>query len=147
MNIPTAITTNTAKETQEIGEKAVREFAHERIFCLYGELGSGKTTFVQGFAKGLGLPARLLSPTFIIVRRYSIPRSIQMLYHIDLYRIKKMAELANLGLSEILTDPTNLVIIEWADRLGSMLPKKRIDIRFSEIAEDVRNIKLLRYGR
>lgn len=108
------------------------------ILCLYGELGSGKTTFVQGFAKGLGITSRLLSPTFIIVRRYDIPSSEKFLYHIDLYRVKNKAELKNLGLAEILTDPQSFVIVEWADKLERPLPITRYDVRFTTL-EDMKH--------
>jgi tRNA threonylcarbamoyladenosine biosynthesis protein TsaE len=104
-----------------------------RILCLYGQLGSGKTTFTQGFARGLGITSRLLSPTFIIVRRYDIPSSEQFLYHIDLYRLKNVTEMEELGLDEIFTDLRSYVVIEWAEKLGELLPKHRIDIRFTVV--------------
>lgn len=117
--------TTSAKETQKIGAELAKRGA--RIVCLYGELGSGKTTFAQGFAKGLGITSRLLSPTFIIVRRYDIPLSKKYFYHVDLYRVKSMRDL---GLEEIFTDPHAYTVIEWADKLGELLPKQRVDIRF-----------------
>lgn len=108
--------------------------------CLYGELGSGKTTFVQGFAKGLGIKARLLSPTFIIVRRYIVPKEF-FFYHIDLYRINQPREIEELGLSEIFSDPNAYVVIEWAQKLAS-LPKNRLDIHFSVQEDGKHNITI-----
>ena len=101
--------------------------------CLYGQLGSGKTTFCQGFAKGLGIGGRLLSPTFIIVRRYELPNNQNFLYHIDLYRVNGK-DLSNLGLEEIFADSSALVLVEWAEKLGALMQKRRIDVHFS--AED-----------
>lgn len=101
--------------------------------CLYGELGSGKTTFVQGFAKGLGITKRLLSPTFIIVRRYNIPKDQSFLYHVDLYRVTG-ADLEGIGITEILADSKSYVVVEWAEKLGKYLPDSRIDIWLAALA-------------
>lgn len=125
--------TKSPQETTRIGQKVgnwVREKGI-RVVCLYGELGSGKTTFAQGFAKGLGITTRLLSPTFIIVRRYSLIEHVGFLYHLDLYRLENIKGLRELGFSEILTDKDSIVLIEWADKLGELLPKERMDVRFS----------------
>ncbi len=111
------------------------------IIALYGELGSGKTTFVQGLAKGLGIPHRLVSPTFIIVKKYELNlEKYKTFFHIDLYRIEKAADLAGLGLDEIFSDPAAIVAIEWPERMGELLPKERIDIRFKQIDEFKRQI-------
>jgi tRNA threonylcarbamoyladenosine biosynthesis protein TsaE len=130
------IITESAEETKEFGEALAHDVGKRgasvpHIICLYGDLGLGKTTFVQGFAKGLGIPTRLLSPTFIIVRRYQLEEQQRFLYHLDLYRIKEAKDMATLGLEEIFTDTNNIVVIEWADRLGALLPKARLDMRFS----------------
>lgn len=106
-----------------------------KIICLYGELGSGKTTFVQGFARGLGITTRLLSPTFIIVRRYELPEE-NFFYHIDLYRTSSTADLKQLGLSEIFLDPAAYVVVEWAEKLGELLPKDRRDIYFTTLDDE-----------
>lgn len=119
------------------------EKSHEPlIVALYGDLGSGKTTFVQGFAKGLGIDSRLLSPTFIIVRRYSLPKESLFFYHIDLYRMQNSSDINGLGLREIFTDPVAIIVIEWAEHLGSLLPKKRVDIRFEVVGENERKISM-----
>ena len=120
--------TKSAKETQGVGETF--GYTIPSVICLWGDLGSGKTTFVQGLAKGLGITSRLLSPTFIIVRRYDIPTTSQQLYHMDLYRMMSASDIEGVGFSEILTDPNAIVVIEWPERLGKLLPEKRVDIRF-----------------
>ncbi len=130
--------TKNAEETQKLGETvaaclmekgSVSALPH--IVCLYGNLGMGKTTFVQGFARGLGITSRLLSPTFIIVRRHRLKAVDRFLYHLDLYRINTQQSIEDVGVQEIFDDSRNIVLIEWAERLGSLLPKKRVDIRFS----------------
>ncbi|MDP1721756.1 MAG: tRNA (adenosine(37)-N6)-threonylcarbamoyltransferase complex ATPase subunit type 1 TsaE [Candidatus Gottesmanbacteria bacterium] len=112
--------------------------------CLYGELGSGKTTFVQGFGKALGITSRLLSPTFYIVRRYQLVKQSGFLYHIDLYRIGDEKELVELGIPEMLRDSDSIVLIEWADTLGGLLPKRRVDIRFEVLENDSHKISMER---
>jgi tRNA threonylcarbamoyladenosine biosynthesis protein TsaE len=128
------ITTHTARQTQEVGRQlalAVKRGAYPRIVCLTGELGSGKTTFVQGFARGLEVTSpRLLSPTFIIVRRYEIAKSEQYFAHVDLYRLENESQLHSVGIQDMLTDPQCYMAIEWPERLGSLLPLRRLDISF-----------------
>jgi tRNA threonylcarbamoyladenosine biosynthesis protein TsaE len=134
-----SIITKNAEETSSLGQTLGSSIAATlkrggvigaNIFCLFGDLGSGKTTFTQGLAKGLGITARLLSPTFIIVRRYEIPEAEGFLYHLDLYRTQSAADVKSIGLDEILSDNQSCVVIEWAEKLGSALPLKRTDIRF-----------------
>jgi tRNA threonylcarbamoyladenosine biosynthesis protein TsaE len=145
------IITKSAQETKVVGQKLaitvnesiLSELKEATIFCLYGELGSGKTTFVQGFSQGLDIPSRLLSPTFIIMRRYPVEGKFSFLYHIDLYRVKNVSDIETLGLAEIFTDPSAVVLIEWAERLESLVPKQRTDIHFSVVSDEERNIKII----
>lgn len=146
MQFDQSMHTSSAQETKDVGRKlaeelmAVKRGEQARILCLYGELGSGKTTFTQGFAKGLGITKRLVSPTFIIVRRYQVPKDSSFLYHVDLYRLESIDELEELGFSEIFADPHAFVVIEWAEKLGERLPKHRIDIRFSVLKDGAHTI-------
>ena len=124
---------------------------HANVLALTGELGSGKTTFVQGLAEGLGIKQRIISPTFILVRKYEIPISniqyqISNFYHIDLYRLEENVEteVRNLGLEEIWQNPENIVVIEWAEKIKSMIPKKAKWIKFENLGEDERRIKVKR---
>ena len=90
------------------------------IFALTGELGSGKTTFVQGFLRGLGVRKKITSPTFVITKSYKLKaKSYQTVYHIDCYRIKRPSELLKLGIKEILNDSRNIVLIEWAEKINN----------------------------
>ena len=128
------IITKSARETQDLGEKIGTDLKSGSLICLYGDLGSGKTTFMQGFAIGLGIKKRVLSPTFIIMRQYD------NLYHIDLYRIKDEKDVESLGLQEIWSDPKNVIAIEWPEKIEKILPKKRTNIHFEYLGEDERKI-------
>ena len=135
------IVTKSVQQTRELGEKVARELTGGSILVLYGELGSGKTTFVQGLAKGLGIKKRVISPTFIIIRSYALKsQKLKFFYHIDLYRVEDQEDLQGLGLEEILADPQNIIAIEWAENLGDLLPKKRWDVWFEYIEEEKRKI-------
>lgn len=140
--------TNSAQETQELGEKIAADLkpgsASWRILALYGELGSGKTTFIQGLARGLGIKKRIISPTFIFIRQYPISPKLdaKILYHVDLYRIEETSGARGLGLKEIFADKEGIIVIEWADRIKKILPKKRTDIHFEYLGENQRRIKI-----
>lgn len=148
MDLNQKIITKNAGETADFGKSLARELFSDRgerlprIICLYGDLGSGKTTFAQGFAKGLGISSRLLSPTFIIVRRHDLAGKACYLYHLDLYRLKDHKELEALGIDEILKDPNSYMAIEWAEKLKELLPKKRVDIHFNVLEDGSHEISI-----
>src|SRR3989344_3863400 len=133
------ILTTSAQETQKLGEKIGHSLIKNgkgkqaTILTLSGELGSGKTTFVQGLARGLGIKNRILSPTFILSREYPLKNSVfKKLIHIDLYRLGEQNKVESLGLEEILANSENLVVIEWPERLGTLVPKQQIKIKFEQ---------------
>jgi tRNA threonylcarbamoyladenosine biosynthesis protein TsaE len=128
--------TKSAQETQALGEKIANQLKGGEVLALFGELGSGKTTFLQGLAKGLGIKERILSPTFIMMRQYD------NFYHVDLYRIEDERDIEGLGLEEIWSDPQNIVAIEWAEKIKDVLPKKRIEIYFKYLKNDEREIEV-----
>ncbi|MBI2611223.1 tRNA (adenosine(37)-N6)-threonylcarbamoyltransferase complex ATPase subunit type 1 TsaE [Candidatus Gottesmanbacteria bacterium] len=133
--------TETTEETMKLGERYSQNLKGGESLCLYGELGSGKTIFTKGIARGLGVKQRLLSPTFIIVRQYDvIKKPFQKLYHLDLYRIKSPKEAVELGLRDFLNKKENIVVIEWPEKLGEFLPKNRIDIHFKDLGDNKREI-------
>ncbi|HEY6876183.1 MAG TPA: tRNA (adenosine(37)-N6)-threonylcarbamoyltransferase complex ATPase subunit type 1 TsaE [Candidatus Dormibacteraeota bacterium] len=105
-------TTASAAETEALGERLGSELKPGDLVLLAGPLGSGKTTFVRGMARGAGSDAQVQSPTFQLVRVY--PGRVQ-LAHVDLYRVKVAGELADLGLDELLDQ--GAMVIEWGDRL------------------------------
>lgn len=145
MNKQTFITKSFEK-TQKIAEDFSSKLTEGGIVALYGDLGSGKTTFVQGLAKGLGIKQRIISPTFIIVRQYKVrgkESAISGFYHIDLYRTETIKDIQSLGIEEIMNDPQNIVVIEWAEKMKNMLSTKRINIEFEYISEKERKITII----
>lgn len=120
-----------AEETKQIAAKLAKK-NKGRIFALSGELGAGKTIFVQGFAQGLGITEKIISPTFVLVRQHPIPNTKKVLYHIDLYRLEDIKDINQLGLSEIWSDPNNYVLIEWAERIKDFLPKETVKINIEK---------------
>lgn len=105
------------------------------VFALVGDLGAGKTTFIQGFFKGLGLKKRAQSPTFILMRRHALrlhkgAGAFKNVFHVDAYRLKNAKNLEPLGLATIFAGPQNIVLIEWADRVKKILPKDAVWFRF-----------------
>ena len=111
--MPDAVT-NSAAETETIGEHLGKRLRIGDVLLLSGELGAGKTTFVRGVARGTGSAASVASPTFQLVRVY--PGRVQ-LAHVDLYRVGELSELVDLGLEELADQ--GAVVIEWGDRLES----------------------------
>lgn len=146
MDFPYQTTTHSAEETQTVGRELAaylisQKKSHATIICLYGELGSGKTTFTQGFAQELGIAERLLSPTFILMRTY-LGKDTIYLHHIDLYRMENVSQLKAVDLPELMNNPQAIILIEWAERLGENIPKKRIDIHFDTVGEETRTIEI-----
>jgi tRNA threonylcarbamoyladenosine biosynthesis protein TsaE len=133
------IITKSAQETYEFGQKIGSGLKGGEILALVGDLGSGKTTFMQGLGKSLGV-ARIISPTFILMRTYNA--SDKVLYHLDLYRIEKNAdqELKNIGASDAWGKPDTIVIVEWADRARDAFPSSTQWITFETMSETERKI-------
>lgn len=100
------------------------------IILFSGNLGAGKTTFIQTLAKQLGVVEQITSPTFTMMRRYTISNheKFEQLYHFDLYRIEDTHELDRIGWEEALSDPKGLVCVEWPERAGDRLPEKVYDV-------------------
>ena len=129
--------TKSSLQTKKNGEGLAKKILKEgpkkcaQVLALNGELGGGKTTFLQGFAKGIGVKKRILSPTFVIMRSFKLDGpSFSAFYHLDCYRIKKAKELFVLGFEEILSNPKNIIAIEWAERIQKLLPKSTKLITF-----------------
>ncbi len=118
-------------ETKSIAVKLAKE-SNCNIFALTGELGAGKTIFVQGFARGLGIKDKIISPTFVLIRQHPIPNTTRILYHADLYRLADTKDFKQLGLEEIWSNPNNIILIEWAEKIRSLLPKDAVRIKISK---------------
>lgn len=112
--------TTSSGQTRALAKLLCQEIFRGRsnisVLALSGDLGSGKTTFVQGFMSGAGINKKITSPTFTIIKRY------KNIYHIDCYRLKKPKELLDLGLREIFKNPENIVLIEWPEIVKKYLP-------------------------
>jgi len=132
------IFSKSAEETKKIGRRLSADFSGGEIICFKGDLGAGKTTFVQGLAEGLGIEKRVTSPTFILMRKYKVKHyknvRIRNLYHIDLYRLETAIEneLINLGIKDIWGKPENVVVIEWGDKATGIYPKNTVWVELKE---------------
>lgn len=116
------IITHSLEETEKLASNLAKELDKGVIIALVGELGAGKTTFVQSFAKKLGITDKIISPTFVLTRQHLIPQSNGVFYHLDLYRLESIAEIKKLGIEEMAQD-NNVVMIEWAQKARKLLPK------------------------
>ena len=151
--------TKSSQQTKKMGERIAKEVLQASDTCksavvlgLQGELGAGKTTFLQGFARGLGIKEKVLSPTFILMKKFQIPiyaipenrRSsilwYRYFYHIDCYRIKNVKEILDLGFNEIIYNSENIVAIEWPEKIKKILPKDTVLIQFKHNKENSRTL-------
>lgn len=129
-----------AGETERLGEEIGRALKGGEVFALEGELGSGKTTFVRGLARGLGFAGPVTSPTFNLVHRYAGGRLA--LAHFDLYRLKRVGEIEALDLDGVLESGA-VVAIEWPLLARGMLPKERTRwVRFEDAGNAGRRVAL-----
>ena len=133
--------------TKYIGERLAKKILEggigkkATILLLRGDLGGGKTTFLKGFAKGLGIEREILSPTFIIVRKFPLKSlSFHSFYHLDCYRINFSRNIKEIGIKKILNDPFNIVAIEWPQRIINLIKKPYFEIRFSILSPKKREI-------
>ncbi len=142
--------TKNSIQTQKIAAKLSRGILKLKqdkkaiVIGLIGELGSGKTTFTQGFAKGLGLKENITSPTFVLEKVYKLAEKHRHFIHIDAYRLKNSKDLINLGFKNLIRDPKNIILIEWADRIKSILPKNCLRIKFKHKDKNKRKIWISR---
>ena len=130
------VKTNSPEETYEFAKKIGQTLSSGCTIALDGGLGAGKTVFVQGLAAGLGIDKPITSPTFTIVRQYQgrLP-----LNHFDVYRIEEPEELYEIGFSEYLGDG-QVAVIEWAERIGALLPENTVFIKMTGAGEEPREI-------
>ena len=126
-------TSRCEEDTMEIAENLESEKFPGMVICLDGELGSGKTVFVKGFAKALGLTDTITSPTFSLVKEYL--NGEMPLYHMDVYRLDDSNE--DFGLSDYLNDDA-VCIIECPEMIEDQLPEERLDIKFKVLDENTR---------
>lgn len=126
--------TNNENETYIFGEEYAKSLAKGSVIGLIGNLGAGKTKFAQGLAKGLGIKRIVNSPTFVIMKVYPIKKEkLKNFVHIDAYRIKNEQDIASIGAEEYFNREDSIVLIEWADKIKKMLPKKSRFLKFTII--------------
>ena len=135
------------KETMALGTRLAKHLKPGDIVCLFGDLGSGKTTFVKGLVQGFKIKSsEVNSPTFVLMNIYEGKMPV---YHFDLYRLEGAAsslELANIGYEEFFYDK-GVSVVEWAERLGDQLPKEHIAVHLAHKSEKERRITIVTEGK
>ncbi len=140
------ITTESPNQTQKIAELLVKTLMEENknphIFALQGNLGAGKTTFIQGVAKALKIKQKILSPTFVVMKDFRLPKNnnFSKFYHIDCYRLDDPSEIITLGFKEIIRNKKNLIFIEWPERIKKLSPANTIWLKFKTLDKNKREI-------
>lgn len=129
------VITKSAIETRRVGELLAKEVTEGLVIALEGDLGSGKTNFVKGFAKGLGIKEKIISPTFVIMRRYAIPlenlkqKGLKNFYHIDCYRMNSSRDLKDADIESVINNPDNIVAVEWAQNIQNIIPNYALSVK------------------
>jgi tRNA threonylcarbamoyladenosine biosynthesis protein TsaE len=133
------ITTNSDIETMAAGEAFSKTLKAGDVVALYGDLGAGKTVFVKGIARGLGIEGPVTSPTFTILKEYE---GRAPLYHFDVYRIEDTEEMDEIGFFDYLGGE-GVSVIEWAEKVDTLLPEGTIRVVIEKTGEDaVRKISI-----
>lgn len=138
------ITTHNPQETQKIGERLAKQCQGGEILCLSGNLGAGKTTFVKGIARGLGIDEKNVnSPTFVIMNVYEgrLP-----LYHFDFYRLESHKDIEGIGYDEFIYG-RGVAVVEWAERFGRLMPSEHLSIELSDQGEQTRVLNFKATGQ
>src|SRR5262245_48896831 len=134
----TRLTSTSPEETHAAGERLAGTLAASDVVALSGELGAGKTCFVQGVVRGLGATTWATSPTFVLVNEY---RGRLPIHHVDAYRVSGPAEMIDVGLPELL-DADGVTLIEWPDRVRPLLPPRTIDVTIEGLGDEPRTITI-----
>jgi tRNA threonylcarbamoyladenosine biosynthesis protein TsaE len=138
-----AIRAATAEDTREVGAALAGLLRTHDVVVLTGELGAGKTTFVQGIARGLGATEHVASPTFTLVREYVSGRV--PVAHVDLYRLEREQDVIDLALDE-LEDGERVLLVEWGDPVAELLADERLRVEFAADPDDARRITVATIG-
>ena len=130
------IISKSEEETEKTGERLAASLEDSTVIALYGDLGAGKTAFVRGLAKGLGLTARVTSPTFTIVNDYS-----GKLFHFDMYRLSGSDELFDIGWEDYL-DSGGICAVEWSENIQDAFTGDEIQVHIKKLSGDSRQIEI-----
>lgn len=134
------VTTGSVEETQTVGERLGGALRAGDVVALFGELGSGKTTLIQGIARGLGRdPATIKSPTFVLIREY--PGDLPLV-HVDGYRLDDTGAAAWLDVEQLFGSH-KITLIEWAERFEGVLPEQAVQLRLSHVSTNRRRITIV----
>ena len=133
-----SLATTSPEETDAAGQRLGATLGAGDIVALTGELGAGKTVFVQGVVRALGVTTGATSPTFVLVNEY---RGRLPVHHVDAYRTTSLAELLDLGLEEMM-DGHGVTIIEWAERLEPVLPARSVRVQIAGVGDEPREITI-----
>lgn len=135
--------TSSIEETQALGERLGRVLRAGDVVALHGELGSGKTTLIQGIARGLGrAPESIKSPTFVLMREH--PGDVPLI-HIDGYRLEGAPSVSWLDL-DLIFSPRKITLIEWAERFGGLLPEDRLEVHLEHVSTNRRRLRISGMG-
>jgi tRNA threonylcarbamoyladenosine biosynthesis protein TsaE len=132
----TTFISHSPAETESLGETFGRAAQSGLVIALSGDLGAGKTQFVKGLARGLGISARVHSPTFTLVNEYGGGRL--KLFHLDLYRLETSAQILSAGFGEFLS-PDGVAVIEWAEKLKAESGKRKAENKMIEVQIEILN--------
>jgi len=137
---------DTERFAQSFLEKLEPQATIATLVALHGDLGSGKTTFTQAVAKLLGVTETVTSPTFVIEKIYKLSENknnknnFSHLIHIDAYRLESGSEMLSLGWKELISNPQNLIFLEWPEKIADILPENRVKLSFRFVDENTREI-------
>jgi tRNA threonylcarbamoyladenosine biosynthesis protein TsaE len=134
----TSLVADSPEATAAAGERLGARLGPGDVVGLTGELGAGKTCFVQGLARGLGVTTAATSPTFVLVNEY---RGRVPVHHVDVYRTQSLTELLDLGLEEMLGGD-GVTVVEWADRCAPLLPTRTINVHIEGVGDEPRRITI-----
>lgn len=143
-NIAMRVVTKSARETVKLGLKLAKKIHGGQILALRGGLGTGKTYFTKGFARGLGIKRIVTSPSFLFLRVHPVERKgIKYFCHVDAYRLKKPVEMVEIGLKEYLGRRDSVVVVEWADKIKKLLAAyPALILTFSFLDKNMRSISI-----
>jgi len=136
----TELVSTSPEETAAAGERLGARLGAGDVVALVGELGAGKTCFIQGLVRGLGVTTHATSPTFVLINQY---RGRVPVYHVDAYRTESLAELQDLGLPELFAGD-GVTVVEWADKLLPLLPPGTIEVVIAGVGDEPRKIAIHR---
>jgi tRNA threonylcarbamoyladenosine biosynthesis protein TsaE len=123
-----------------VGEALGRTLGAGDVVALYGELGTGKTCFVQGLVRGLDIAGQATSPTFVLVNEY---RGRLPVHHVDAYRTSGLADLVDLGLLDLMGGD-GVTLVEWADKAEPLLPARTVRVQIDGVGDEPRRITITR---